>query len=848
MRDLRLYRHKRDPDHTPEPFGELSEAGLPPSLAADASRRFVVQQHDATRMHWDLRLEIEGVLVSWAIPRGPSLDPAEKRLAVQTEDHPLEYGDFEGVIPEGNYGAGPMIVWDSGVYRSVDGNSPAEGLSVGKLDLRLSGHKLRGRFALVRTARGEGREWLFFKKGAPPTEDGELIDREPASVFSGLSVVELKEGARRDRAVRQAARKAGAVAPAPDAATLRPMLASTRKEAFSDPAWIFEPKHDGVRVIAEKSGERVRLFARTGGERTHVYPEIATALRHLPIGHAILDGEIVALDDRGRSSFERIQRRFTQTDPAAIDRHLREVPVVAFAFDLLAAAELDLRGLPLLRRKALLATLVPRLGTIRYADHVEAEGLPLFEAACEHELEGIVAKRSDSLYETGRRSARWAKIKVPRSARLAIVGIAPGKGSRRSLGSVMLAGRRGDRLVYAGNAGSGLSEDDVEAILASAERTERPAPVMEGGPERWPEGARFLEPELFCSVGYTEVTSGGTLRHPVFLGLRDDVSLDDCIAPGGVRTVEAEEPAPVAPSSEEGELRLTRLDKVFWPAEGYTKGDLLGYYEEVWPFLEPYLRDRPVVLTRYPDGIEGKFFYQKNAPDFTPDWVQRTAIDGTDYFLCNDLRTLLYVINSGAIPLHVWSSRIHDLDHPDWLILDLDPKGAPFEDVVEIARHIHRLLQELGAPDPVKTSGQDGLHVLLPLGGQLDYHETRTLAEALARTVAAELPGIATTTRPVARRGGKVYIDFLQNVRGQLIAAPLSVRPRPGAPVSMPLRWTQVTKRLDPGRWNLRTAPRRLREKGDPFRGVLSERVDVPSLLAALGERLSAAVSRDPDG
>lgn len=844
MRDLRLYRHKRDPDGTPEPFGDLHDRRAARVLAPDAPRRFVVQQHDATRMHWDLRLEIDGVLVSWAVPRGPSLDPSEKRLAVQTEDHPLEYADFEGVIPEGNYGAGAMIVWDHGVYRSVDGNSPAEGLEAGKIDLRLEGHKLRGRFALVRTARGGEREWLFFKKGAPPEEGPDVVEAEPGSVFSGLSVAQLDAGHRHDRRIRQALRRAGADEEAPSAETLRPMLADRGQGAFADPRWLFELKYDGVRVIASKRGDAVRLFARTGGERTHLYPEIATALRHLAIEDAILDGEVVVFDDRGASSFERIQRRFTQTDPDAIAQNVTQHPAVYCAFDLLAAAGRDLRALPLNRRKAWLGELLPAKGTARYVDHVEERGFDLYAAAEAHGLEGVVAKRIDSTYEAGRRSPHWQKIKIPRSAALLVVGLSPGKGSRASLGSVMLAGLRDGRLVYVGNAGSGLSDDVVDQLLAAADRLARSTPAMEGGPERWPDGARFLEPEIVCEVRYTEVTSKGTLRHPVFERLLDGFSPEQCVAPGAPASVAPEEPPPPAVEPTE-ELRLTRLDKVFWPEEGITKGDLLAYYEAAWPWLAPYLRDRPVVLTRYPDGIEGKFFYQKNAPDFTPGWAQRQSIDGTDYFVCNDLRTLLYVINSGAIPLHVWGSRIGDLEHPDWLILDLDPKGAPFEDVVRIARHIHRLLEELGAAHVVKTSGQDGLHIMLPLGGQLDHHETRMLAEALARTVVVDLPEIATVARPIAGRGGKVYVDFLQNLRGQLIAAPLSVRPRPGAPVSMPLMWSQVTKRLDPSRWTIQTALARLEAHGDPFAEVLDTRIEVPSLLGALTERLAAADAED---
>ena len=838
MPDLKRYRRKRDPETTPEPFGDARPRRITPPTGAHA---FVVQQHAARSMHWDLRLEIGGVLVSWAVPRGPSLDPAEKRLAVQTEDHPLEYADFEGVIPPGNYGAGAMIVWDRGIYHIVDGQTPAQGLESGKLDLDFSGHKMRGRFALVRTRGEEGRSWLLLRKGEPPEDPEELIVAQPRSVFSGLTVEELRDSVSRDDEVEKMLAELDAPDAALDARELRPMLASTEKTPFSREGWLFELKYDGVRVIAEKNAEQVRLFARSGRERTDVYPEIAVALAHLPVESCILDGEIVALDASGRSSFELLQRRFTQTDPDAIERARIEVPVVCYAFDLLAAAGRDLRGLPLAERKRVLAEVVPRLGQIRLADHVAGDGQALFEAVSAHDLEGVVAKRADSRYESGRRAKSWIKIKVPRHAHLLIAGWAEGKGSRAELGSLVLAWHRDGALSYAGNAGSGLSDDAIRELLPQLRDAEVDAPAFAGAPESQSRTLHFARPELVCRVGYTEVTSAGLLRHPVFFELAPGVAGESCQAPADREQLA--ESAPAALPAAEPSLELSRLDKVFWPVEGYTKGDLLGYYEAVWPWLAPYLRDRPVVLTRYPDGIDGKSFYQKNAPDFTPDWALREQIEGTDYFICNDLRTLLYVINSGAIPLHVWSARTGSLDRPDWLILDLDPKQAPFAHVVEIARHIHRLLAQLEARHFIKTSGQDGLHVMLPLGRTLDHRDATALAEVLARVVASELPEIATVTRPVAARGDKVYVDFLQNGRGKLIAGPFSVRPRPGAPASMPLTWPQVSARLDPARWNIRSIPGQMRKRGDPMAGLLGEPVDVAHLLARLAERLERAVS-----
>jgi len=837
MPDLRKYRAKRDAAGTPEPFGDDRPA---PPLPAAAARRFVVQQHAARSLHWDLRLEIDGVLVSWAVPRGPSLDPAERRLAVRTEDHPLEYQDFEGIIPEGNYGAGAMIVWDFGRYHGADEQHPRDGLAAGKLDLVLDGHKLRGRFALVRTRGAEGapagRSWLLLHKTRRPFARPDVVERAPGSVFSGLPVERLPERSAIASELAGRAARHGRPWRASETARWRPMLASVASEPFADAGWWFELKHDGMRLLAERSGGQVTLRSRSGRDVTAGYPEIAHALDHLPAESFAIDGELVAPDEHGHGRFERLQQRIHATDQRAVARARIDWPVTLYAFDLLALGASDLRDAPLRERRALLADLVPRVGLVRLSDHVEGEGPALFELARQHGLEGVVAKRADSPYRTGRRVETWRKIKVPREARLLIAGAAPGRGHRKALGSLVLAWHDADGVLrYAGHVGSGLRGADLERIEGWLAEDAVDAPAFEGAPERWPAGVRFATPRHGVRVRFTEVTSGGQLRHPVLLGLEPHVDPAACRAP-----LDAEAAADVDPPDLRApapELAITRRDKVFWPEEGFTKGHLLDYYEAVWPWIAPYLRDRPVVLTRYPDGIEGKSFFQKNAPDWTPDWATHLDIEGTDYFLCNDLRTLLHVVNSGAIPLHVWSARVGDLERPDWLVLDLDPKAAPFEDVVRIARHVHRLLEELATPSYVKTSGQAGLHVLVPLGGGLDHDGARTLGEILARVVCAELPELATVARPVASRGDRVYVDYLQNGRGKLIAAPFSARPVPGAPVSTPLRWSQVTRRLDPRRWNLRSTPRAMARDGDPLVDVLGGACEVGRLLDALGDR-----------
>ena len=848
-RSLDPYRRKRHPERTPEPFSAVRG-----SVPAAGGQRFVVQQHAARRLHWDLRLEIGGVLVSWAVPRGPSVDPKERRLAVQTEDHPLAYAGFEGLIPAGNYGAGAMIVWDAGHYRSVDGVEPHAGLAAGKLDLELIGHKLRGRWALVRTKGGDGRQWLFFKKADAAAGGIEPVVAQPASVLSGLTVTELRDGVRRDAELASLAAAAGAPPARLPASALKPMLADRAETAFTRAGWLFELKYDGIRLlIMRRAGGTPRLLARSGRDITATFPDIAAAATRLPADDFAIDGELIALDARGTGSFERLQQRLGLTNAWDVERAVAAVPVQVFAFDLLAAAGRDLRGLPLTTRKSLLRRLVPAQGIIRFADHIDTEGAALFDAAALHDVEGIVAKRADSPYRSGRRSAEWLKIKRPRSAAFAVVGYVPGKGSRTALGALMLAWRRGDGLVHAGNVGSGLSEARVAALLPTLHALTRAAPAFVPSADPLPRHAVFIEPRLSAVVRYTEVTERGMLRQPVLLEVRNGGPGDttDQPPPRDVGSVDAvstpthDQP----PRSKDAAPRFTpsNVAKVFWPADGYTKGDLLAYYDAIWPTIAPYLRDRPVVLTRYPDGIEGKSVLQKHAPEFVPDWVPTVRVEDTEYFLCNEKDVLLYVVNLGCIPLHVWSARHQRIEHPDWAILDLDPKGAPHRDVLTVARRIHALLEPLAVPHFLKTSGQDGLHILIPLGGALTHDEAKAFAELLARLVVAELPDIATVARPLGSRGGKVYVDFLQNGAGKLIAAPYSVRPRPGAPVSTPLTWRELTARLDPARFTMRTVPSRVARRGDPLLPVFDTAVDVVAVLSQLQSQIEAKTREATD-
>ena len=826
---LGRYYDKRSADQTPEPFGG---AALP--------RVFVVQKHSARRLHYDLRLEMDGVLKSWAVPRGPSFDPAIKRLAVRTEDHPVNYVDFEGVIPKGNYGAGAMIVWDRGTWVPLE--DPGMGMKKGKLLFELKGMKLRGVFTLVKT-KGDDDEWLLIKK--PDAYSGPDADRAvpQGSILSGLTVEELLDGHGRVEAL---AAKVEALAPAVGAvrlADVTPMLAETAERPFSDPAWLFEIKYDGYRLLAEKRDGQVSLRYRSGLDATRVFPDVVKALTALPFDDVVLDGEVTVLDEAGRPHFHSLQKRVQLARERDLRLAAAQLPATFYVFDLLGFGDRDLRRLPLVERKALLAELLPRTGVVRFGDHVEGIGEAFFEQVRAAGLEGIMAKRAASPYARGR-SGDWLKLRIERADDFAIVGFnesdRPGRPGFRGLHLARGAGRD---LVYAGRVGSGFSQDDLRAIRARLDPLVRQTPAFIGEVPRSGRQELWVEPELVCEVRYLLRTEDGHLRNPVFVRLRDDKSVDDLLEPEP-ETFGATIPQSGLPEPSH-EVPFTNLDKVFWPEQGYTKGDLIDFYREVAPRLLPYLKDRPLVLTRYPDGIDGKNFFQKDAPPFIPGWVRtermwsENAQREIDYFVADDLETLLYVINMGTIPLHVWSSRVSRLQHPDWTILDLDPKGAPFGDVVTIARAIHDLCEQLGLPSYPKTSGSSGLHVLIPLGGQCTYEQSRALAELMARVIASERPDIATVERAIASRGGRVYLDYLQNGHGRLLVSALCARPLPGAPVSTPLAWSEVDEALDPKAFTIRTVPERLRRlERDLMQGLLTDRPDLGAALDRLAHRV----------
>lgn len=851
---LAAYRAKRDPARTNEPFAPERA----PSRAATTTGRFVVHLHDATRAHFDLRLEIGGTLSSFAVPKGPTLDPAARRLAVRTEDHPIEYLDYEGVIPDGSYGAGPMIVWDQGRVRYLEG-SAEEGDRRGKIDFVLDGFKLKGRFALVATGRRAGgaseRQWLLIKKSDHHARAGDEAEARPLSVLSGLAVGQLEHRSAIAQRLEALAAGLGAAPGAVATRTLVPMLCAAEGAELHDARRVYELKLDGVRIVADVRGDDVALRHRSGRAVGHAYPEIVRALRALPVGHAVLDGEIVTYDEEGRPSFQRLMPRLHLQREEDVRRAAQVVPVSYLVFDLLALGPYDLRALPLLARKQLLRELVPGAGFLRALDHLERDGRPLYELCRTARLEGVVAKLADAPYVSGpRRTPAWVKIKCDRDDDFVVVGWIAGKGSRRALGALDVATYDGERLVWRGKVGTGFDDATLARLGALLAERECSVPAYEGTPSAEHE-RHYVRPELVARLRYHGFTEEGRLRFPVFQGLRDDVEPGSVTAAPAAelaarleQAAPAPEPAPPAePTGPRERVVISNRNKVFWPEEGYTKGQLADYYASVADVLLPFLRGRPIVLVRYPDGIEGKNFFQWRVPRGTPTWVRTMDLGdaederGKCAFLVDDADSLLHVINLGCIPIHVLACTERDRYQLDFATIDFDLGGRPLSDAVRLALSLRELLAEIGLVGYPKTSGQSGLHVMIPLGPGVGYEAAKLLTEFLGRIVTGRHPDIATMERRVEARGPRVYVDTGQTGRSRTIVAPYSVRATRGATVSTPLYWDEVGLALDPTRFTLFTVPERVADRGDPLAGLLAERPDVPAAVAALARYARAA-------
>ncbi len=779
-----------------------------------------------------------------------------KRFAVQVEDHPIEYADFEGIIAEGNDGAGSVIVWDRGRWKAL--GDPDVGYRTGNLKFELRGHKLRGEFVLVRTSGrggpksrelggGEQSHWLLIKKAdafaIPSDPNKTFAPLSEASILSGMKVEELAHGRLRTAATKELLASYGATNSRVDAKKVRVALCQVCEKPFTDPNWLFEIKYDGYRLIAAKRDGVPFLRYRGGSEVTGSFPEIAAALRALPVDDVVIDGELVCFDDRGRSEFARLQKRAMLTRRPDVERARNENPATLVAFDLLSFEGLDTRLLPLSIRKEILAQLVPTMGVVRFADHINEVGEAFYEKVFELGLEGMVAKRCDGVYPAGRHSS-WLKLRFARTDDFAVVGHrASKKASRTGFGALHLAIYEDGRWVYAGRVGSGFDQRELETIRQKLDRL----PQTNYGFEADTSRDTWVEPELVAVVRYKEwPASRAHIREPSFLHLRTDKKPTECIRPI-IHGDAPDSPPPRLGDSTPGPVVVTNRDKIYWPQSGITKGDLVDYYQAVSAWLLPYLSGRPVVLTRYPDGIHGKSFFQKDAPTWAPDWLETKSIWSEHsqreihYFLPDSVEGLTYLANMGAVVLHIWSSRADDLAHPDWSIIDLDPKGAPFSDVVILAKAIGALLDDMGLPATLKTSGSTGLHILIPLGRQCTHRQSRSLAELISQVMVRDYPEIATLCRALRARDGKVYLDTSPNRRGQLLVAPFSVRALPGAPVSMPLAWSELGTIASNKQFTIHSAIARMGQlKVDPMAKVLTLRPNLLAALQKLSERLGA--------
>lgn len=878
---LEKYRAKRDLKRTPEPGGAKSRTIGAPLI-------FVVQRHKASHLHYDFRLEMRGTLKSWAVPKGPSMAPVDKRLAMMVEDHPYDYKDFAGVIPEGNYGAGIVEIWDKGTYEPLDlpeGKDPETFLMAmlrkGSLKIVLKGNKLKGEFALVRF-KGQEKSWLLIKhrdKYAVEAynSEEETPKNSPINKLLAAKSKATKRPARKTaRVVKNAAPSANVAPPKRFSVRglgsagkvkdpIRPMLASPDVRPFDDPDWVFEIKWDGYRAVAETGGKDLRLYSRNGLSFLEAYPDVVSELRTIR-KRMVLDGEIVAINDRQRPDFQLLQH--ASQEPST---HL-----IYYVFDILELDGKDLTRLPLLDRKEKLRAVLTDGTHVRYCDHVASEGKAFFAAAVEQDLEGIIGKRTDSLYAKGVRGKNWVKIKNHRSQEAVIGGYTAPRNSRKHFGALLLGVYEKDELVYVGHTGTGFdhrSLDEMMAMMKPLVRTTSPfsTKVDANQPPVW------VEPKLVCNIKFTERTRDGHMRHPVFLGLRADKDATSVTkepmtpkkkipkarkavaAPARARgnmtaagkkvkraPAGSKEDAPDERDVKVGRntVHLTNLNKLYWPEEGITKGDVLRYYDQMHTVLLPHLKDRPQSLFRTPDGATGPGFFQKDAGGSAPSWVPSVKIPSEsrggkeiDYLLCNDLGTLLYMANLGCIEINPWASRKQHLLKPDYLVMDLDPSDKnTFDQVVEAALAVKVVLDRIKVKCYCKTSGSTGLHIYIPTGGRYTYDQLAPFAKDIMLVVQSMLPKTTTLERSLAKRDKrKIYLDHLQNRKGQTIASVYSVRPKPGATVSTPLKWSEVKIGLDPTDFTMRTVPERTKKIGDPFKPLLDKSdFDLRKTTAAL--------------
>jgi bifunctional non-homologous end joining protein LigD len=858
---LEEYRRKRDFGATPEPA---------PSDVVERSGRFTVQRHRATALHYDFRLEIDGVLLSWAVPKGPTLDPKERRLAMRTEDHPIEYLPFEGVIPEKQYGAGDVIVWDWGVFEpEAETPNPAAAIRTGELKFVLHGERLHGRYTIVRTD-NDGRErWLLLKKRDEAAVDGWNAEDHPASVKTGRTNDEVADGVE-PRFTADPPRPPGEVdltaamtEPMPD--FIPPMKATLASAPFSDPDWLFEVKWDGYRVEAVLRDGRVRLYTRRRQDAANYFPDLADASGWIDATQAIVDGEVVALDEHGRPQFSLLQDHTgirTGRAPGG-KRRSESAQIVYQAFDLLHLDGQSLLAVPLEERKRLLRSRLRPHPLVRYAGHVDTDGLAFFEAARRQELEGIVAKLRRSPYEPDRRSRSWLKLKVRGEQEVVVVGWLPGQGTHKDLGSLIVAVRSGERWVHAGQVGSGIDTRTRRELRQQLEESERPDSPLDPPPRL--KDARWVEPRLVIRVEFAEWTADGLLRQAAYKGVeagRDPRSVHRERAVATAKaTAAAEREHAVTPATGAGaelaaldaldkegtwvvdghEIRVTNLEKVLFPArdggDPVTKRDLLRYHVAIAPTMIPYLQQHGLTVQRFPNGIEQKGFWQKDLPGHAPAWITRWTYDHgedgpKDYAVVDSAATLAWLAQEAAMELHPWTSPIDAPDRPSYALIDIDPgPDTKWEEVLVLARLYRTALDHLGVKGHPKVTGKRGIQVWIGIAAGPTFRDTSDWVEGLSRAIGGTVPDLVSWEWAKRARKGKARLDYTQNAINKTLVGPYSTRPAPGAPVSMPIDWDELDDpELRPDRWTIRDVAERLRSRGDPFRPVLDDQQTLPNL------------------
>jgi bifunctional non-homologous end joining protein LigD len=808
---LTKYKQKRRFDKTPEPAGELRNSKT-------KVLEFVVQKHHASHLHYDFRLEMDGVLKSWAVPKGPSLRPQDKRLAMMVEDHPYEYRKFEGSIPKGNYGAGNVIIWDHGTYEPRQPSSDPEKalleqLKKGHITFIMHGQKLNGEFALIRTPYRGDNTWLLVKKDDDFAADTDISEKGE-SVISGKQVDQLPA----DKIDLSATPKSDFPA------KVKPMLATLASEPFDSDDWLFEIKWDGYRAIACWDGKVEQLYSRNGNKFT-AYKTINESLRELKHS-VVIDGEIVALDQQGKANFGWLQNYSKRP----------QGQLVYYVFDILWCDGHDLTDLPLIERKQILKKILPESSAIRYSDHIVKTGKAFFLIASSKELEGIMAKNSSSRYLPGLRSRQWLKVKTHQRQEAVIGGYTEPRGSRKHIGALILGVYDGDKLKYIGHTGGGIAPKLMPELKQKLDELEiKDSPFADKVKPNAP--AHWVDPQLICEIEFSEWTSDGHMRQPIFVGLRQDKETKQV---SREQPIDPKNAIKDKPPSQNSRLEFTHRDKVFFPTSGYSKGDLIDYYQSVAETMLPYIKDRPHSLLRQPNGAEGKSFFQKDVGHMPPGWVKTKAIfsesndKDINYLVADSPDSLLYMVQLGCIEINPWNSRIKSLDKPDWCVIDLDPEDIDFREVIKAAKVVHDVCEELNIASYPKTSGKTGIHIFIPLQAKYSYDQSRQFGQLLATIINQRLPKTTSLERSPKKRQQKIYVDYLQNRAGQTLAAPYSVRPTPAANVSTPLDWGEVDSKLKPENFTISNTAQRLSSVGDIWKPVIGKGIDIESILKNL--------------